>query len=542
MTVHRSFLLAFSAAVVAFAASAGGACTSPMRFTARGLSGSAGSGGAGGAPACAPGEQVACYDGPAGTEGQGICKSGTQVCNADGMSYGPCEAQILPAVEDCATPGDENCDGLASGCGGVLVWARRFGGISADRGQAVTADAAGNVLVAGVFYGAIDFGGGILSAKGGGIVQGSDVFVAKLDPDGKHLFSKQFGDEYSQGAYAIGLDGKGDIGIAGSFAGTIDFGGGALPAADGEADLFVAKLGGSDGAHLWSRSLKGEPGSPPGYSVVFGPSGSLVVAGAFAQTIDMGSGPLASAGATDVFVTALEGETGAPLWGKTFGSTGHQGAYAVAADADGDILLTGGFEGTLDFGGGALSSKGGQDIFVAKLEGATGAHLWSRQFGGTEEDRAYGVAVDPNGDVVVAGVAGAGSADVFVAKLSSTGEELWSKSLGDGAAQGASAVGTDAAGNILLTGSFGGALDFGDGGKLSSAGDLDLFVAKLDTNGSHLWSRRYGDGDPQEATSLFVAATEDVYVTGALWGSMDVGPEILTSAGLYDVILMKLGD
>jgi hypothetical protein len=55
------------------------------------------------------------------------------------------------------------------------------------------------------------------------------------------------------------------------------------------------------------------------------------------------------------------------LWSKRFGDTGYQNATATAVDGAGNVLLTGNFVGTVDFGGGPLSSAGGYDIFVAKL-------------------------------------------------------------------------------------------------------------------------------------------------------------------------------
>jgi hypothetical protein len=65
---------------------------------------------------CAPGAFFDCYDGPDGTEGVGICEKGVAVCDDLGTSLGDCTAQVLPALEDCATPEDEDCDGLTPPC------------------------------------------------------------------------------------------------------------------------------------------------------------------------------------------------------------------------------------------------------------------------------------------------------------------------------------------------------------------------------------------------------------------------------------------
>jgi len=65
---------------------------------------------------CTPGSAIACYSGPPSTEGVGICHGGQQVCNANGNGYGPCEGEVTPGTEDCATPQDEDCDGQTPPC------------------------------------------------------------------------------------------------------------------------------------------------------------------------------------------------------------------------------------------------------------------------------------------------------------------------------------------------------------------------------------------------------------------------------------------
>lgn len=61
---------------------------------------------------CAPGDMQACYFGSPGTENKGICKGGMQTCNPDGLSWGPCVGQVLPAFEICGNGIDEDCDSI----------------------------------------------------------------------------------------------------------------------------------------------------------------------------------------------------------------------------------------------------------------------------------------------------------------------------------------------------------------------------------------------------------------------------------------------
>jgi hypothetical protein len=101
----------------------------------------------------------------------------------------------------------------------------------------------------------------------------------------------------------------------------------------------------------------------------------------------------------------------------------------VAADASGNVIVTGFFEGAADFGGDTLICAGGEDIFVAKYD-ASGAHQWSQRLGSTAGDQGLAVAVDGSGDVIVTGrfegtvdfgggdLTSAGGSDIFVAKYS----------------------------------------------------------------------------------------------------------------------------
>jgi hypothetical protein len=161
----------------------------------------------------------------------------------------------------------------------------------------------------------------------------------------------------------------------------------------------------------------------------------------------------------------------------------------VAIDKSGNVLVTGRFEGSVDFGQGPAASAGGRDVFLVKLSPA-GAVLWAHTFGGPLDDNARGIAVDADGNVAIAGsfkgtaafggspLVGAGGLDVFVAKYSPGGAHLWSRGFGDAADQVAAGVAIAPKGDVIIAGSFYGSIDFG-GGPLVSAGMADIFVARF---------------------------------------------------------------
>lgn len=501
---------------------------------------STGTGGTGGAPLCVPGTEQACYSGPAGTEGQGICEAGKQLCAADGMSFGPCSGEVLPHPENCATPIDEDCDGLAPPCIGNVLWAKRFGEDGDQIVRRLAVDSAGNVIVTGYFSGSVDFGGGLLSSP-----SAAAGFVAKLDASGNHVWAFAIGDSVVQGE-SLAVDHDGSVLIAGSFTGSVDFGGGPLVSA-GMSDIFVAKLH-SDGSHAWSESF-GDVGGESVQALTVDGLGNVIVSGTFEANLDFGDGSLTSTGSREVYLAKLD-SNGVATWSHQFGSPSLGGTASIATDSEGSVLLTGYFSGTLDFGGGPLSSNE-SDVFVAKLD-AGGAHLWSKRFGGLGSQNATDIAIDEDGSALVAGeftgdldfggglLANLADGDLFLAKLDADGNHEWSRRFGDTGNQTPKGIAIDSFGNIVLTGHFNGAIDFG-GGPLQSATGQDVFIAKLGRMGEHLWSKRFGDALPQVGIAVAVDRDANLLLAGRLDGSIDFGGGALVSAGGADIFVVKLG-
>lgn len=429
-----------------------------------------------------------------------------------------------------------------TGTGNWYLWSKRLGGTLDDSANAVAVDGGGNVLVAGSFRLQAEFGGETLTSAGG-----SEVFVAKYAPDGRHLWSKRLGGTSSDYAWAVAVDGSSNVLVAGDFAGTADFGGGPLTSV-GYDDIFLAKYD-ANGTHLWSKRLGGT-GSDAAWSMAVDGSGNVLVTGAFEGTADFGGGPLVSAGNTDIFV-AKYSSGGTHLWSKRFGGTDYERAWAVAADGSGNVLLAGDFAGMADLGGGPLTSAGSDDVFVARYD-ASGVHLWSKRFGGAGNERASAMAVDRSGSVLLAGeflgtadfgggpLTSAGSADIFVAKYDAGGAPLWSKRFGGSGYDRAWAVAADgSSGHVLMAGQHEGGVDFG-GGVLSSHGFGDIFAVQCDAGGAHLWSRSFGGTFPDSAATVAVDGSGNMLVAGDFASSVDFGGGAFFSTGRNDGFLLKL--
>lgn len=158
----------------------------------------------------------------------------------------------------------------------------------------------------------------------------------------------------------------------------------------------------------------------------------------------------------------------APAWQwATTPTAGSSNGNSTAVDAAGNVYVAGSFTGTATFGATTLTSAGSADVFVARLT-PSGGYQWAKRAGGADSDIATALAIDASGNIVVAGqfesapaafgpnslTGVAASVDVFVAKLNPAGTWQWAKSAGGSDFDFPTAVTTDPSGNILLTGSF----------------------------------------------------------------------------------------
>jgi FlgD Ig-like domain/Beta-propeller repeat len=368
---------------------------------------------------------------------------------------------------------------------GTHLWSKSFGqGFDNDFAYSVTSDPSSNVYLTGLVGSqGVDFGGGTLAGLGN-----TDVFLAKFDALGNHIWSQRFGGTFSDAAIAVALDASNNVLITGYFGNTAAFGGSTLTSAGGN-DIFVAKYN-SGGVHQWSKRF-GAVGYEQGNSVKVDAAGNVYVFGIFQNTVDFGGGGLVSAGGSDIFLMKLD-PNGNYLWAKRFGSFGDDGAYRLQVESGGNIYFAGSFLGTVNFGGGALVSAGNSDAVVAKFDG-NGNHIWSQRYGSGGDDYATSIAQDGAGNVYFAGLfsgtvdlggggtASVGGFDGFLAEVTSNGAYLWDRRAG-GPGNDALVVAADASGNVFTTGSFFTTIDLGGGPLFSNSGSLDLCLGAYVNN------------------------------------------------------------
>ncbi|HQF67439.1 MAG TPA: SBBP repeat-containing protein [Candidatus Cloacimonadota bacterium] len=343
---------------------------------------------------------------------------------------------------------------------GNWLWAVHAGGVRTDYGYDIALDGAGNIWVTGSFVHEITFGSYTLTSGS----NYSDIFIAKLDPDGNWLWAVMTGGIGDDETAAIAIDGEGKAWVTGSFAGTATFGNHTLTANNNS--IFVAKLD-PDGNWLWAVNIGG---TKPYYIALDGAGNAYVAA--------------------DNYVAKLD-STANWLWAA---QTGNTIPSDIDVDGEGNAWVTGGFEGTATFGTHVLTVNGyvfDTRIYVAKVD-PSGNWLWAVKAGGIGREWGKSIAVNDDGNAWVTGVftntgtfgshtlTASGWDDIFVGKLDASGNWLWVVNAG-GTSDGDEPrdIALDGVGNVYVTGVFEGTATFGSH-TLTASGFKDIFVAELE--------------------------------------------------------------
>jgi len=323
--------------------------------------------------------------------------------------------------------------------GGEFQWSRCFGA----RGgyptllepDDVAIDPAGNIILAGVFDDELTLGTTKLTCTGE-----PDLFLAKLDPRGRPLWAKRYGDAKRQYRAHVAAAADGQLYFTGcDFRGCYRCGAvfGGLPGNEGSC--FLAKLT-AQGQSVW-RHDSGAGGPMIEHLAVR--NGRIAMTGNFVRPIALGGLRLEPVGAHGTFLAVFDA-AGQHVWSRSLGNARHRSSPRptdLALDARGGTVLVGLFDRVADFGGEPLlrppaAHQALRAGFVARFA-LDGAHSWSHQFGafglslhGRHQPR---VAVDARGRVVVVGSsvapvdlgAGPGRQGAFALALDLAGDPLW---------------------------------------------------------------------------------------------------------------------
>ena len=432
----------------------------------------------------------------------------------------------------------------------VLVYSTYLGGSGGDTGYAIAVDSSGSAYVAG-YTASPDFPtANPLQAN----LRGSlNAFIAKVNPAGSALaYSTYLGGSGGDEAFAIAVDPSGDAYVAGSTNSSdfptvnplqANFGGPSGVGGSAYGDAFVAKLNAAGSALVYSTYLGGSA-QDWGNGIAVDSSGSAYVAGSTSSSDFRTANPLQAhlggvcCGDTNAFVAKLN-PAGSALMYATYlgGSVGDQG-NAIAVDSSGNAYVTG-WTNSPDFPTANplqahLGATDAQNAFVAELNAAGSALLYSTYLGGSTYDSGNAIAVDLSGNAYVAGVTqssnfptvnplqghNGGGYDAFITKLNPAGSALvYSTYLGGGEQDWGYAIAVDSSGNAYVTGyTYSANFPTANPLQASLAGSANGFVTKLNWSGSALslaYSTYLSGSQGAQGNGIAVDSSANAYQAGS---------------------------
>jgi hypothetical protein len=398
----------------------------------------------------------------------------------------------------------------------------------------------------------------------------ADILVAKIDPNsGNASWVFTAGAALDQEVTEVAASSAG-LGVIGTFTGTLDIFHGSQPNnilvnPETTAIDYIAGLT-DDGVGAWAMQADLGGGK---LNAIAGQSGKdyfVVCGSAMNNASDLSStgttGIGTPGGDKDVVVAAVKASDGTILWSKLFGGPMNQLCTAAALDDDGNALFAGTYTGSLNFGSGALApaptGASDQVLWVAKLNGATGATITAKTFGTSGQVIPNWLTADAKGNVIVAGQFATGVAfgnatltplgdvDAFVVKLdSSLLPSSWARRWGGSphGQAGCNGVAVDSTGNVTVVGEFSLTADVGPGTTIltsPSSAILESFVVNLDgETGQSLCAHGYGDVASGGGGALAVAinrwatgASQDsLAFVGNFTGTINFGPPTTALSG-----------
>ncbi|MEO9258398.1 MAG: hypothetical protein ABI207_08450, partial [Crocinitomicaceae bacterium] len=265
-------------------------------------------------------------------------------------------------------------------------------------------------------------------------------------------------------------------------------------------------------------------------------------------SVNIGGNAFTSAGLQDVAVVKYD-PSGAILWATVFG--GPQGDYTskMVYDGFGGVWITGQFSGTMNVGSFVLTSAGGYDAYLIKIDASSGAILYADRCGNANDDGGGSVDVDQFGNVYFAGtfnsnfsfgsvsIVGQGTYEVFIVKLTNSGVPIWAKGITGTSIETMWSMAVDNQGNVIIGGYSSSATPSFSGVVQNFTGQTP-FIAKFDTNGNFVWVNTASFSG--EIDGVCADGAGNVYFTGNFDTSADFGGTILTGNGLDDIIIGKI--
>ncbi len=405
------------------------------------------------------------------------------------------------------------------------------------------------------------------------------ILISNLIANGQSenlVWASQLGATTNAFSMSINKDASGNIYTVGNFEGTIDLDPGAgtynFTNNSGTSQSYIQKLSAS-GNLIWAKlfSLKSTA-----YTISTDINRNIYLTGFFSDTVDFDFGSGVSnlmcdtPSFSDAFILKLD-SLGNFIWVKQLAGGDQEFISSLKMDPSGDLILTGGFDDTVDFDPGAgvflltSSAYGVYQGFVEKLD-ANGNFIWAKTFAdGQYGCNVVGMALDNVGSIYITGSFSSiadfdpglgtyyldatlgGNCDAFILKLDNNGTFVWADQLSGGHIQEGFTISLDNAGNIYTSGRFMDTIDLDPGPGIYPVAAVgpykDAYILKLDNNGAFVWGIGVGNGNGDDwGCTILNDAFGNVYTQFLAGDSVDFdpGPATYRVTGGSGLVIQKL--
>ena len=360
-------------------------------------------------------------------------------------------------------------------------------------------------------------------------------------------------------AMDVAVDAANNVYTTGYYGGQIAFGNITLNA-HGVRDIFLSKTD-PLGNFVWAIDAGGA-NDDEALSVATDATGNVYTAGFFSGTASFSGSLVTSSGFHDMFV-AKYNSGGILQWVRTGGGTQNDLGNSVAVDANGNVAVTGQFEGSAQFGGFNLVSQNDPntgnpsiDIFTVYYN-SSGAIQWAKKGSAEFTDRGIDLAFDPSGNLYVTGqFSDTITFDqvhnnnmynaIFLVKYNHNGTEQWFRKIGGGVQNISYGIAVDNQGQIFLTGDFKGTLIFFNPTQttLTNVFPNKIFLAKYEPSGSLVWATAEGSDGEISARNIALDDSSNAYLVGNYTCKFSAfanvyGQGCFNSVGFHDVFATK---
>ncbi len=354
---------------------------------------------------------------------------------------------------------------------------------------------------------------------------------------------------------------QGDLFYAGTYEGSLSMGGFSITSTGGK-DIFLMKKN-ALGQISWLKSI-GTIENEESPVLIEAQNGELVLGGTFRGSIDLDGTVYQSAGSADGFVVRYNTD-GVLMTSWTLGGAGNDKVKALARSNNStEILVAGEFSGLATFGPAGsgtntqLMSNGGTDIFFVRyIQGRCAPVIEAFKIGSTGNDRLGAIAYDQSGNMVITGgfnrpidldpfhssmyVQSEGNYDFFVSRFDGQGNPLFMKNFGGVGNDFATTLEVSNQNEIFVGGFFHQTIQMG-GFSLTSNGESDAFLARLELNGNVIWANSYGGNDNDQISEIEIQGMNRIWVSGESASQFDFNPTQnggeFFSAGMSDIFLV----